>query len=271
MSPTIRLFTRQDISRALQFCRSAGWNQLHSDWSRLIEYQPDGCFIAEIDDHLVGTVTTTSYGTKLAWIGMMLVHPDYRRRGIATALMKASLAYLRDSGVQSIKLDATPEGQPVYERLGFQAEWSFHRWQLELPTRGLNPDQSHDLCLDSHKQLDLRAFGVDRLDWLSRLRSDSVCNGQAGGFGMIRAGQLATYLGPVTAADFDSAEKIIGELLSRAGGTIFWDLPQPNRQAVDLATRLKFTPVRNLMRMFVGDPFVPDVDLQYAICDPGTG
>ena len=91
VSPAIRPFTRDDIAPALQLCRSAGWNQLHADWSRLIEYQPNGCFVAELDGRLVGTVTTTSYGTELAWIGMMLVHPEYRRRGIGTELMNAAM------------------------------------------------------------------------------------------------------------------------------------------------------------------------------------
>ena len=84
-------------------------------------------FVALMDDDLVGTITTTSYGTELAWIGMMLVHPDFRRRGIATALMKAGLDYLRGGGVRCMKLDATPAGQPVYEKLGFQPEWSIER------------------------------------------------------------------------------------------------------------------------------------------------
>ncbi len=58
----------------------------------------------------------------------MLVHEDFRRRGIATELMNAGLDYLGKHNVGCIKLDATPAGQPVYERLGFDAQWSFRRW-----------------------------------------------------------------------------------------------------------------------------------------------
>lgn len=87
MNHTIRPFTRDDIPAALGFCAMAGWNQTHDDWMRLFEYQPDGCFAADVDATMAGTVTTTSYGTDLAWIGMVLVHEDYRRRGIAMDLI----------------------------------------------------------------------------------------------------------------------------------------------------------------------------------------
>ncbi len=128
MNLSLRLATTEDIPAALTLCRIAGWNQLTEDWKRLLDYEPDGCFAAETEGRLVGTVTTTRYGSGLAWIGMMLVHPDYRRRGIATMLMERSLEYLQDRGVRCIKLDATPEGQHVYEQLGFSAEWSMRRW-----------------------------------------------------------------------------------------------------------------------------------------------
>jgi ribosomal protein S18 acetylase RimI-like enzyme len=40
---------------------------------------------------------------------MVLVHPDSRRRGVATALLEHTISYLRDR-VRCIKLDATPDG-----------------------------------------------------------------------------------------------------------------------------------------------------------------
>ena len=73
VSLRIRPFTADDVVPALNLCRAAGWNQLQQDWSRLISHQPGGCLVAEADGALAGTVTTTSYGTDLAWIGMMLV------------------------------------------------------------------------------------------------------------------------------------------------------------------------------------------------------
>ena len=271
MSPAIRPFTRDDIAPALQLCRSAGWNQLHADWSRLIEYQPNGCFVAELDGRLVGTVTTTCYGTELAWIGMMLVHPEYRRRGIGTELMNAAMEFLLDTNVQCVKLDATPEGQLVYERLGFQSEWSFHRWAREnTPTTGNRPAGSQPLS-QSNLDLDRTAFAVDRSRWLDRLADGSVVRASGDGFAMFRPGYLADYLGPVVARTPKLAGNLINELLSHGGGKrVFWDVV--NSPAAAMAESLEFRPVRDLTRMWTGSTLVsPPLDLQYAISDPGTG
>ena len=94
--------TLGDVDLAMNLKDQVDWNQTPDDIRRLIEYEPDGCFIAEFDGIPVGTVSTTSYGTKLAWIGMMLVLPEYRRRGIACQLMLKGIDYLRDRGVTCV-------------------------------------------------------------------------------------------------------------------------------------------------------------------------
>jgi len=43
--------------------------------------------------------------------------------------MQAALDYLRGVGVATIKLDATPAGRPLYERLGFKEESLVERWE----------------------------------------------------------------------------------------------------------------------------------------------
>lgn len=271
MSYSIRLFTPDDIDPALRLCRAAGWNQLHDDWHRLITYQPDGCFVAEVGGQIAGTVTTTSYGRELAWIGMMLVDPNQRRRGIATALMNMSMEHLVGRGTQCIKLDATPEGRFVYQKLGFQAEWNYQRWHHHIDRNVHNETNANDFALEALATLDLEAFGVDRSDWLSLLASGSVCDSNASGFGMTRPGHLATYLGPVMSADVATADEIVKSLLAQSSGRLFWDVPQPNWEANRLAERLGFLPLRDLTRMYFGTPLSSNLDLQYALCDPGTG
>jgi GNAT superfamily N-acetyltransferase len=279
VSLSIRPFNSDDIPSALELCRTAGWNQLRADWSRIIDYEPDGCFVAEIDDQLVGTVTSTRYGTDLAWIGMMLVHEDFRRRGIASDLINKSLDYLRQQQVRCIKLDATPAGKGVYERLGFQSEWTFNRWirdaaAVDAKTKdGLaGRSESVDPLTSAHLELDRMAFGAERSGWLDRLAQGSYLCSRSDGFGMMRRGYLADYLGPLVAGNGDVAREIISELLEQSDATLFWDVPQANRDAADIAQSLGFQPVRDLTRMWTGSELnAPAVNLQYALSDPGTG
>src|SRR5438128_556209 len=110
----IRLMTAADVSFGMRLKAANGWNQTEADWHRYLDLQPDGCFVAEIDGNPVGTLTTCIFGT-VAWIAMMLVDVSQRRRGIGLALMQHAIDFLTHEGVISIRLDATPLGQRLYE------------------------------------------------------------------------------------------------------------------------------------------------------------
>ncbi len=99
--------------------------------------QPEGCFVAELDDASVGTTTTCIFDG-VAWIAMVLVDKSVRGKGIGTALLKHALDYLKEQNVRTVRLDATPLGRPIYEKLGFVPEYELARYEgmvkdLRLP------------------------------------------------------------------------------------------------------------------------------------------
>jgi predicted N-acetyltransferase YhbS len=277
-SVVVRTMLEDDLPAADLLREIAGWNQMPADWLRILRYQPDGCFVATINGAIVGTVTTTTYphetpageSVPLAWIGMMLVHPDQRRKGIASALMQRSVDYLNDSGVQCIKLDATPVGEPVYARLGFQQEWCFNRWQKSSDDSPVLVPSSGPGSLCS--ELDLAAFGVDRGTWLNMLADDSTVIVNDNGFGMLRTGRVASYLGPITADGPAAAGEIADTLLNGIRGPVFWDMPSPNAAGEQLARDRGFEPVRDLTRMWMGKRLIaPELKYQFGLSDPGAG
>jgi len=140
----VRTMLPADLPFADSLRALVGWNQTLADWQRFLSMEPEGCFLAEWDGAPAGTATTVVYGTDLAWIGMVLVHPDYRRRGIGGRLLLKCIEYLQVRGVRCIKLDATPQGRPVYEKLGFRDEWTMRRWEADLSSR---PQLARFACL----------------------------------------------------------------------------------------------------------------------------
>src|SRR5258708_36823310 len=88
---TIRLLRPSDISGAMGLTRAAGWNQVPSDWKRLLSLGPEGCFTLESGGRLAATTTVVCYGRELAWVGMVLTAPEFRRRGFAGALIGGAL------------------------------------------------------------------------------------------------------------------------------------------------------------------------------------
>ncbi len=266
----------------------AGWNQSLQDWKRLLRHDPHGCFVAEWNGRPAGTATTTSYSKELAWIGMVLVDPDVRRRGIGTALLMRCIEHLRQSGVNCIKLDATPLGKQVYDPLGFVSEWSLSRWQTtELsvcPERietasdpGSRPLDSRDIgCV---ADLDAAAFGVARNRMLSILATQSATHvrrdaaGRIVGYGMLRPGARAYYLGPIVAEDESSgivlADNLLGSIPDRP---LYWDIPDTNQAAIRVARRYGLHRQRTLTRMYLGENTRPGTrSAQWAIAAPEIG
>lgn len=58
----------------------------------------------------------------------MCTEPGWRRKGLASRLLKMALAYMQDSGMEVSALHAATEAQPLYSALGFRAvPLPFHR------------------------------------------------------------------------------------------------------------------------------------------------
>lgn len=281
----VRLLSASDLPLAASLSGLAGWNQTRADWERFLATEPEGCFVAEYEGRPAGTATTIVYGQTLGWIGMMLVHPECRRRGVGAALLAHCLEYLRDRGVRCVKLDATPLGQPLYEKFGFRAEWSLQRW--EKPSAGTVASRAGTNLrawrhgdVEAVRGLDAAAFGVNRARLLGTLAAASrvalvfeSSPGKVAGFGLLRAGARADYLGPVVAREASVAGALIKALVAAAGGRgVFWDVPDPNREAVRLAGALGFKPQRSLLRMLMGEDGSPgNPCLQFGIGGPEIG
>ncbi|HBZ01259.1 MAG TPA: GNAT family N-acetyltransferase [candidate division Zixibacteria bacterium] len=223
----IELLDEGYLPEALRLTEQSRWNQTERDWRRLLQLRPWGCFGAVLDGHLIGTVTTVVYGTELAWIGMMLVDPDYRRRGLGTRLMRAALEHLQRIGVKSIKLDATPAGRPLYESLGFRPEGLIERWEGrgQPGVKKKGPAWGERLCLAVYA-FDRLAFGADRSPILASLITDSPVaplvamtpEGQLQGFALTRPGRQAFYIGPVAARGRETALALLDGMLGRLRG-----------------------------------------------------
>ncbi len=87
-----------------------------------------------------GWVATTAKGVTVGGIGLILiqlapsprnlrgrcayllnlyVEPEYRKRGIARALVERTIAWTREQGIVEARLHASDQGRPLYEGIGF--------------------------------------------------------------------------------------------------------------------------------------------------------
>jgi len=277
--------TPADIARGLELCRASGWNQSRRDWESFLALSPQGCRVAVKEGRVVGTVTTVNYEDRFAWIGMVLVDPEERGQGIGTQLLREALEVL--SKVPSIKLDATPAGHPVYQKLGFQDEYRLSRMETVVSdasvklTNDLAPVQlMTDADLDKVCELDRAVFGADRratLRWMLAGAPEYAWviteQGTIAGYTFGRHGVNFEQLGPVVARDRAAARRLVGACLGRHAGKPFViDASRHDGDWVRWLESVGFREQRPFIRMFYGANSSPGLpEHQFAILGPEFG
>jgi ribosomal protein S18 acetylase RimI-like enzyme len=240
----------------------AGWNQTAADWNLLLHLHSEGCLAIGCDGEVVATTTLICYGDQLAWLGMVLTHPNYRKRGFAKKLVQSALKIAEAKKIRSVKLDATNQGVPLYESFGFRREQSVERWSgFGLGAAGIHsvaPTGMPDF------ELDRDAFGANRIHLLEILAVNAPPFVANDGFAMWRPGARASYLGPCVARSAESAKLVITGCLSANDGEWFWDLFPANYSAIKMAEDFGFTVARRLVRMIRGEDIRGSESMIYA-------
>jgi len=220
------------LAGCLELSKSARWNQNAADW-RLMLHIGRGWGIALDDGTLAASTLVLPYG-RFAWVSMVLVLPEYRRRGYATRLLRTALGDLENRALTPI-LDATPAGREVYLQQGFRDTWGFRRLQLREPCAALERPAGVRALRESDwprlLELDARAFGASREPLLRALaarlaQAALVCDGSAGpqGFLLGREGREALQLGPLVAHDAGTARALLAAALTAVRPPLYLDL-----------------------------------------------
>jgi GNAT superfamily N-acetyltransferase len=265
-SVVVRRLEVSDTPAAMELSQQAGWNQTIEDWRLLIDLSPEGCFAIAVDGELAATITLIRYGRRLAWIGMVLTKESYRGRGFAKRLLSEVLHAADQLGIETVKLDATDQGQPLYEKMGFRCEQPVERWSRRASAdAGAMPGVGGVLS-ESCFIADQHAFGVDRSELLQRLGRRGVSQSNGSSYMMTRPGRNSDYLGPSVCDAPEAAMKLVEQALNNGKDRGWsWDLFPRNSSAVAIARDLGFSPTRHLQRMVRGKDLQVQEALIYAI------
>lgn len=286
MRGVIRDLLPDDVSSAMELSIAANWNQTAEDWHRILQLSASGCRCIEDEGKIVATATLLPYATSLGWIGMVLTRHEYRRRGLARRLMEDVITIAQRLGVRALKLDATDEGRPLYESLGFVFEKRVERWGRDRRTAAstTRPDvrsAANTNCFDATCfceglfARDATAFGAVRKDLLKILLQSGPYTATPDAYVLSRPGTIARYLGPcIAVSEVEAAASIDMHLANNSysnadpvcqGTAWYWDLLPDNLAAVNCARGLGFTRRRTLSRMRRGESIENNDAMVYAI------
>jgi hypothetical protein len=277
----IRPMRPDDISIAVDWAASEGWNPGFADDACFATVDPRGFLIGEVDGAPVATISCVNYSDHFAFLGFYIVRADLRGRGYGLGIWNAAIAH---AGPRVIGLDGVVAQQQNYRRSGFELAYANVRYggtvaapaalsagafSSEVDTGSRQENASNqkpdvvaltEIPLAAVAAYDATVFPAPRTAFLRAWINASghrghalVRHGALAGWGVIRPCRKGYKIGPLVADDRAAAEVVLSALLaSVGGGEIFLDVPGVNRDAVALAQDLGLAPVFETARMYTG-------------------
>jgi GNAT superfamily N-acetyltransferase len=259
-----------DARDGLLLSEEAHWNQNEADWRFFLT---EGTVFGIRDgNRLIATAALLPYASGNAWISMVLVTQNWRRRGLATKLLDACLDTAAKRGLTSW-LDATPAGAAVYGPLGFTPTLELRRLRHASSATAAASKFASDENLEALIARDRRAMGFDRSALLRELsgRSGSRLVSHDGALGLIRGGRTARHIGPLFADDTASATALVDAIVRSEAGPVLIDVVHEQREFLENLTGFGWTVERPFQRMRFGRPAIKASASPFAVAGPEFG
>ncbi|MGB2994220.1 MAG: GNAT family N-acetyltransferase [Paenisporosarcina sp.] len=204
---------------------------------------------------VVSSAAIIKYGSSLATIGMVIVHPDYRGLGLGKTVTQVCLDSVLNT--QTVMLVATEDGRPMYEKMGFVAIDYIHKYicnnyqpLLLEDNVSFTIEKIESSWMPKIIELDKFAFGEDRTSFLTLRIAQSkealaVRNslGEIVGFGLSIVTPTNLILGPIVAPDSEVASHLIHRLAGYYQEKLRIDVPSGNAKFISYIESCGFVKV----------------------------
>ncbi len=277
--PQLRVMTPDEAPAVITLMRKIGWDHPLEQTRQNITWGGSGSFCLAFDKEIIATAIALKYSDRLAWVGLVVSDPAYQRRGFARRLMNHVMQYL--SSIESVMLDASTLGFPLYDNMGFQSLYKVNVYvgaaqKFEVsPT--IRPMTAGDLS--TIVNMDGDVVGVSRpqvINWLFQTGNGFIAAdaGKITGYTFTR-----TQLDPLRMVAWNAKDTTTAESLFQLGSTLAAEsgvklhvsIPEPNRNAHEIAERHNLTLDRSVTRMVYGKQPPGHMSDQYGIVAFMTG
>ncbi len=195
----IRSMERGDVDAVVAWALAEGWHNRRRMFDLVFRTATCEALVGEVDGRVVVAGLATASG-RVGWLGGLIVDPAWRGRGYGRAMTEELMRRLRDAGCETLSLEATNAGRPLYERMGFRLLTEYH--QLEAgrlaaapePPEGTRVRPLAAADMTAVAELDRRATAEDRGPLLATLTE------LWGGYVLERGHSLAGFLLPAERA-----------------------------------------------------------------------
>jgi len=259
-----------DAPAGLVLSTEAHWNQNEADWRFFLS---KGIVFGVRDRaQLVATAALLPYSSGNAWISMVLVTANWRRRGIATKLVDACLNEATRLGLITW-LDATPDGASVYGPLGFTPTLQLRRLKLERAGEHKALPSLSTCNLDQFIARDRDAMGFDRSPLLTEFagRAGSRIVSDRNAMALVRDGRTARQIGPLFADTPADSLTLVDAIVQSETGPWLLDAVHSQEGFLDGLTGSGWNIERPFQRMRFGRTTTQGKELPFAVAGPEFG
>jgi ribosomal protein S18 acetylase RimI-like enzyme len=163
----IRPLQAADVGAAIELARAQGFRDRTRFYEFVMRVPTCQPLVGIAGGRLVATGLATANGS-VGWLGGIAVEAEFRRRGIGGAVTEELMRLLMVAGCETLSLEATEAGRPMYERMGFRLVSRYHQLQADrlaeepAPPRGTRARRLELADLPAVCALDRQATGEDR-------------------------------------------------------------------------------------------------------------
>jgi ribosomal protein S18 acetylase RimI-like enzyme len=264
-----RTMSRDEVALAIGWAAQEGWNPGLHDAETFPAADPQGFFVGTLEGEPVASISVIKYEPGFAFLGLYIVRPDSRGRGLGWSLWQHGIASARG---RQIGLDGVVGQQSNYRKSGFELAWRNVRYEgcggAPAPDDALLVDLAR-VPFETVCAYDNAYFPAERTAflraWLAQPDAAArgwIEDGKLQGYGLIRRCRSGWKIGPLFAERERIAESLFHALCAQAGPQepVYLDLPEANAAAVALAQRHHMRMVFETARMYTGRP--PAVNMQ---------
>ncbi|MEM7291930.1 MAG: GNAT family N-acetyltransferase [Pseudomonadota bacterium] len=199
-----------DVPAMVSMVQSMGWPQREADLQFALDAGSVWVAKASRGGGAIAMAAWWAYGTNEARLGLVIVHQEHQRQGLAGLLVNRCLEEARG---RRVSLLSTTDGLQLYRNTGFEKIGGSRRYQGKIVgdlepdarVRAAKSNEFSKIC-----ELDREASGFDRKTVLEHIATLGRMfllehNGEMTGFVMTRPFLHGTVVGPMIAADANDA------------------------------------------------------------------
>lgn len=262
--PIFRPLRRPELDALIGWAAAEGWNPGRGDAEAFWAADPEAFVGIDCGGELIGGGAIVSYAGEAGFMGLFIVRPEWRGRGLGGKFWNYRRDRLRArlQPGRPISMDGVFAMQPFYAKGGF----AFTHRNLRMEGVGRAAALAEglaDLASLSFAEVeayDHRHFQAPRPDFLRLwIRPEGgralgkVREGRLAGCGVVRPCITGFKIGPLFADTPEIAEELFTALSAHAAGCpLFLDTPENNPAALELAARHGMKEVFGCARMVLG-------------------